>query len=924
MEMFKCRICRADCFGLTNYTACLEVHVHQRNFKWYCPLCPYAASTKKRYHVHVKKCLSRAQAPIPQASIPTTQAQSTDIMWTCGTCDAVIKVTGTPCCEDFERVATHVRTCFKKHENMKIKTDCPVARCGRSYTAYRTLCHHLKSHKDLLAYELICQANKPEENRLPEEDILMECPEFDNDDHIHEESTSRNSAPEENKRRQEGQEQSSCASVELRNSRLSFRESYFALKLLSKDLLPREVLNEIFQFYEQSTDEKVSITLQALSESNLLDEDDLKDVEYFVRKMFRIIGTNGALGSVKRRDTHLHNMFKFLQPRRMLIGEKNGRSSDFYYIPPEEILSRLLMDEGYRRYSVIHPEHMITKKGPRVYESITSGNVFQSMIPSVKGPTLVLRLYIDAFGINNPLGSSADKDKIVGFYFTAVHHHKVAAQRSSIQTLALYRSSDIAAFGIDKCLEVPVKDLRRLVENGMSPTITGHPRYNVRVSCVLGDNLGLNEIVGIVMNFSTVEHSCRRCLLSRTTLKTAKKYEEIHFKNNERRTLESLRADYQEKVEENVPHIHCVQNESVLIDFPHLDITVATPQCYSHDLLEGCLKQWMLLIVQHFVHQNWISWDSLEDTMRAFKYKGSDANNRPPAMKAKKMKRKDSRKIVGTFAEVSTLVRLFPQLLFDHISDPQDPLWQFYLKVRGFLQYVQMPRISESQVNELDELLIELMNQRMELTREPNDKPPGFRYVPPLTYKEHFLSHYKSDIKNFGSLTGTATDRFEANHSPFKRIKERKRQSVNVLKTLFQNNENLRTYYSTSTFEIPLDPSVKGPANDEDVLVLAKEKHIDTSCFYECRRVTLHGTLYRPDRYMVRNKTEREHPNEYVFCLIKEIYVTDNIKDNRKTCYLYVQQATQGQLARLSLYTVCVPLYVFSTPYIFTSDKQLL
>ena len=892
MRLFKCRFCRADCFGLTNYTACLDMHVHQKHFKFFCPLCPFGASTKKRYHVHVKKCLSREQASIPQAqaSIPTTQAQSTDIMWTCGTCDAVIKVTGTPCCEDFERVASHVRTCFKKHEKhalaSKIKTDCPVARCGRSYTAYRTLCHHLKGHKDTLTYELICQA---EENRLPEEDILMECPEFDNDDHIHEESTSRNSAPEENKRSQEGQEQSSCASVELRNSRLSFRESYFALKLLSKDLLPREVLSEIFLFLEESCHEKVSIALQGLSESNLLDEDDQKSVEYFVKKMLRIIGTNGALNSVRRRETHLDKMFNFLQPRRMVIGERNGRRrSEFYYIPPEEILSRLLQDEGYRRYSVIHPEHMMRRVG--VYDSITSGNVWNSMSMALSGPTIVLRLYIDAFGINNPLGSSADKDKIVGVYFTGVHHHKVAAQRSSIQTLALYRSSDMAAFGIDKCLEVPVKDLKKLVENGLPPTLTGHPRYNVRVICVLGDNLGMNEIVGIVMNFSSVEHSCRRCMLSRTTLKTAKKYEEIHFKNNERRTLESLRADYQQKVEEDAPHIHCVQNESVLMDFPHLDITVATPQCYSHDLLEGCVKKWMLLILKHFVDKNWISWDSLEVTMREFKYTGSDANNRPPAMKAKKMKVKNTRKVVGTFAEVATLVRLFPQLLFDHISDPQDALWQFYLKVKAFLQYVQMPSISESQVNELDELLIELMNQRMELTREPTDDG-GFRYVPPLTYKEHFLSHYKSDIENFGSLTGTATDSFEANHSPFKRIKERKRQSINVLKTLFENNERLRTYYATSTFEKPLVPSVKGPATDNDnVLVLAKEKHIDTSCFYECTRVTLHGTLYRPDRYMVRNKTEREHPNEYVFCLIKEIYVTDNITDNIKTCYLYVQE----------------------------------
>ena len=43
----------------------------------------------------------------------------------------------------------------------------------------------------------------------------------------------------------------------------------------------------------------------------------------------------------------------------------------------------------------------------------------------------------------------------------------------------------------------------------------------------------------------------------------------------------------------------------------------------------------------------------------------------------------------------------------------------------------------------------------------------------------------------------------------------------------------------------------------------------------------LHGTLYRPDKYMVRNKTEREHPNEYVFCLINQRHLSDR-QHNRK------------------------------------------
>ena len=47
------------------------------------------------------------------------------------------------------------------------------------------------------------------------------------------------------------------------------------------------------------------------------------------------------------------------------------------------------------------------------------------------------RLYLDAFAANNPLGSSSNKHKVMGFYYSAFVTHEFGAQRSTIQTVAL-------------------------------------------------------------------------------------------------------------------------------------------------------------------------------------------------------------------------------------------------------------------------------------------------------------------------------------------------------------------------------------------------------------------------------------------------------------------------------------------------------
>ena len=89
---------------------------------------------------------------------------------------------------------------------------------------------------------------------------------------------------------------------------------------------------------------------------------------------------------------------------------------------------------------------------------------------------------------------------------------------------------------------------------------------------------------------------------------------------------------------------------------------------FSHDFLEGCSKKWILIIIQHFISQKWLTWETLENLLATFPYRGRDSNSKPVVQKSKKMKVKSSRKIIGCFAEISTLIRSFPQLFYNNIK----------------------------------------------------------------------------------------------------------------------------------------------------------------------------------------------------------------------------------------------------------------
>ena len=261
----------------------------------------------------------------------------------------------------------------------------------------------------------------------------------------------------------------------------------------------------------------------------------------------------------------------------------------------------------------------------KIYRSFEDGRLLKNM--DINGPNIIIRTYLDAFGTNNPIGSSSNKHKIMGFYYSPLADLKVAAKRSTIQTLSLIFQKDIDHFGLRKCLQNSMQELKNLVDEGFFDE-KSKTRLQVRVISNLGDNLEQNEVAGIKQNFSTMQHSCRQCLCSRNDLRSAEAYSDIHGKNHEHRTDTMLHNDYLEHLEKEVIHINGVCNESLFKEFPYFTTTAQLPQCSSHDFMEGCSKLWLLIIIEHLYTARWFSWEALERLMKSFPYRGKDANSR--------------------------------------------------------------------------------------------------------------------------------------------------------------------------------------------------------------------------------------------------------------------------------------------------------
>jgi hypothetical protein len=133
--------------------------------------------------------------------------------------------------------------------------------------------------------------------------------------------------------------------------------------------------------------------------------------------------------------------------------------------------------------------------------------------------------------------------------------------------------------------------------------------------------------------------------------------------------------------------------------------------------------------------------------------------------------------------------------MYNHLRDPKDPFWQWLLHIRRLLRFILSPKLTESQLNCMNETIEMVMNTRIKLTKvdnreetsdsvdsdeielsdedefsdevELNDETKKIKKIvpkcqPPIRWKEHFLSHLLDDYRQLAPLVFLNTDRFES------------------------------------------------------------------------------------------------------------------------------------------------------------------
>ena len=97
--------------------------------------------------------------------------------------------------------------------------------------------------------------------------------------------------------------------------------------------------------------------------------------------------------------------------------------------------------------------------------------------------------------------------------------------------------------------------------------------------------MGQVEIAGMCKNFSTLQHSCRKCLCSLEDLKTVKEYSDISARNHVSRNDQVMQNDYLESQQQEVKHINGICDQSLFFEFPFFETSKMLPQCSFHDYL---------------------------------------------------------------------------------------------------------------------------------------------------------------------------------------------------------------------------------------------------------------------------------------------------------------------------------------------------
>lgn len=173
---------------------------------------------------------------------------------------------------------------------------------------------------------------------------------------------------------------------------------------------------------------------------------------------------------------------------------------------------------------------------------------------------------------------------------------------------------------------------------------------------VVGDNLGLNAILGNIESFSG-NHVCRLCRVHRDVLKVQTQEDPTLL-----RDVNTHKADLQT----DNPSQTGLKRDSVLNSLSFYHVTDNTALDIMHDILEGVGPYKFKCVLNALIEQKHITLDMLNYRITSFDYGFCDKGNKPSVIGKSDLKNLES-PLHQSAAQMWCLLRLLPVMIGDLI-----------------------------------------------------------------------------------------------------------------------------------------------------------------------------------------------------------------------------------------------------------------
>lgn len=379
---------------------------------------------------------------------------------------------------------------------------------------------------------------------------------------------------------------------------------------------------------------------------------------------------------------------------------------------------------------------------PDILTSCFQGNLWKEIKTKFLGKTVLpLFLFFDDFEPLNVLGSRSGNYKIGAVYISlACLPPEFSSLLENIFLGQLFYSTDRTVHGNKKMFQKLIDDLKTLEENGIEiDTSCGKIKVYFCLLAILGDNLGLNSVLGFTESFNS-DFYCRICIAPKVKMQTDWKVSYFVI-----RTQDNYDLDCEH-------HSRDVKELAVWNELKSFNVTQNFSCDLMHNMLLGILRYDMAFIINYLINVKYFTLHRLNERIKFFKYSKVDAGSVMPQIKQEHLKKN---LIIISASEMMSLTLYFGILVGDLVPEDDD-VWKFYSLTAHLLENLLARSFTEASIMYLQRII------------EEHHELISILFKEHLRPKYHFLLHYPLIINLLGPPRYFWSMRYESFHKLLK------------------------------------------------------------------------------------------------------------------------------------------------------------